>query len=188
MMMSNWYTTSIRLLLSIILITSKEEVLVVSQEEQVCSCSPLVYNWKLDFNKGCSPLNVTIGLETGIRDAFCSTSNITTQNLTPVKVTAYQIIELNFELTPLKSKAEQNISLADGDVITFASITAAEPNQYSGGFQVSLLGVNDALQGVVQEWLVIYTNLCEQIPYSVGDSIGWMVFVSDSIQIEFEFL
>ena len=157
---------------------------VVVSSQDVCSCTPLVYNWTLDLNKNCDPINVTVGPETGISEVFCSidlltNSSTTINNLVPVEVTAYQIIELNFELTPLKSKSEANVSLSDGDFITFASITAAEPMEYSGGFQVSLVGVNDALQGVALEWLVRFTNLCEQTPFTIGDSIGWMVFVSE---------
>ena len=169
-------------ILVVVILNILKAVVVSSQD--VCSCTPLVYNWTLDFSKNCDPFNITVGPETGIREVFCSidsltNSNTTMNDLVPMKVTEYQIIELNFELTPLKSKSKANISLSNGDFITFASITAAEPTEYSGGFQVSLVGVNEALEGVALEWLVRFTNLCEQTPFTVGDSIGWMLFVSE---------
>lgn len=153
-------------------------------DQDICSCTPLVYEWKLDFQRKCIPTNITIGPNEGIVEMFCSIgkgplSNAT--DLTPIKVTSYQIIELDLELTPLKSEASSNVDLKDGDKVTFASITAAQES-FSGGIQVSLFGVNSAMEQVVLEWLVRYSNLCETVPYSIGDSIGWMVYVSQDIE------
>jgi hypothetical protein len=159
--------------------------------QDICSCTPLIYEWKLDFNKTCSPRNVTVGPNEGIMNVFCSIEAATKSNTTvavdlkPVKVIEYQIIELNLELLPLKSESAKNVSLMDGDLITFSSLTAVDPSQYSGGFQVSLLAVNSVLQDIVLEWLVRYSNLCEKIPYSIGDSIGWMVNVSQEFLSNF---
>jgi hypothetical protein len=151
-----------------------------SRAQDICSCTPLVYEWKLDFQRTCIPSNITIGENQGIREAFCSiepASNFTT-NLVPIKVITYKIIELDMELAPLKSESMSNISLIEGDLITFASITAVDSTQFSGGFQVSLVGVNDAFQDVILEWLVRYSNICEKDTYALGDSIGWMIVVS----------
>ena len=116
---------------------------------EICSCTPLIYEWKLDLTRECKPVNITIGKDKGIKDMVCSVEidqANRTADLTPVKVAAYHIIELNMDLTPLKSEAEFNVSLVDGDLISFASITAVNSTQYSGGFQVTLLGINSASQ------------------------------------------
>ena len=158
---------------------------ILTTAQDICSCTPLVYEWRLDFNRTCVPTNVTVGRNKGISEVFCSIeafnpnqSDIVITNVAPVKVVSYQIIELSLELTPMKSDSSANVTLVQGDSITFSSLTAVDPSEYSGGFQVSLLGINSDLESIVLEWLVRYSNLCETIPYSLGDSIGWMVYVS----------
>jgi hypothetical protein len=78
--------------------------------DEICSCTPLVYTWNLDFSKTCSrnDININIGENTGIRSAACDVidpnvigpSNVTDFN--PVVVTSYQIIELGLDLIPIK--------------------------------------------------------------------------------------
>ena len=150
--------------------------------KEICSCTPLIYEWTLDFQKECFPTNITVGPNEGIKNVVCSIEEIPfyngTKNFVPIKIVSYQIIELNLELAPLKTEAAAGINLVDGDLITFASITTIEPSQFAGGFQVSLFGINSALQDIALEWIVQYSNICETAPYSFGDSIGWMVYVS----------
>ena len=150
--------------------------------KEICSCTPLIYEWTLDFQKECFPTNITIGPNEGMKNMVCSIEAIpfsnATDNFVPIKIISYQIIELNLELAPLKTEAAIGINLMDGDLITFASITTIDPSQFAGGFQVSLRGINSAQQNIALEWLVQYSNICEKTPYFFGDSIGWMVYVS----------
>lgn len=156
--------------------------IVVSQEPDgsryLCSCTPLVYKWKLDFTQSCPPANISVGNDAGVKDAYCTVtngSNLT--DLKPVSVTSYQIIELDDFLVPIKVKAEPNITLKDGDVISFSSITGVQPSVISGGLQARMDGLNSADEKIVLEWIVRYSNLCEVYPYSEGNSLGWMEFV-----------
>ena len=168
--------------------------IVVSQEPDgsryLCSCTPLVYKWKLDFTQSCPPANISVGNDAGVKDAYCTVtngSNLT--DLKPVSVTSYQIIELDDFLVPIKVKAEPNplplevetsksmITLKDGDEISFSSITGVQPSVISGGLQARMDGLNSADEKIVLEWIVRYSNLCEVYPYSDGNSLGWMEFV-----------
>lgn len=156
--------------------------LVTSQEPDdvtpyFCSCTPLVYKWKLDFDGTCPPENITVGKDAGVKDAFCTVTNgRNVSDFVPVSVTAYQIIELDLDLVPLKVKADSNITLKNGDSIVFSSITGVEPNEYSGALQATLDALNSADEKIVLEWIVRYSNLCEILPFSDGDSLGWMKF------------
>ncbi len=152
--------------------------------QDICSCTPLVYEWKLDFERICEPTNVTVGPNEGIKRVFCSLEAApqfnSTKNLMPIEIVSYTLIELNLDLTPLKSESVTNVTLTNGDLITFSSYTAANSSEFSGGFQVYLLGVNSALEAIILQWLVRYSNVCEKAPYKVGDSVGWLVFVSET--------
>ncbi len=153
--------------------------LIASQE---CSCTPLVYKWRLNFTEFCNGyLNIDQGPGTGIDSAFCKIdapigSNAT--DLTPITVTSTQIIELDRDLLALKIQSFKDLNLADGSRIEFTSYTAANADDYTGGIQAELIGFNAQLQSVRLRWSVRYSNLCEVRPYSVGDSLGWMVYVS----------
>jgi hypothetical protein len=169
---------SIMLSLHQILLTILIKIVVSQEPDGSCSCTPLVYKWKLDFTQSCPPADITVGNGAGVKDAFCTVkngSNLT--DLKPVSVTRYQIIELGQDLTPIKVKEESMITLKDGDEISFSSITGAQPSVVSGGLQVHMDGLNSADEKIVLEWIVRYSNLCEVYPYSDGNSLGWMEFV-----------
>lgn len=152
------------------------------EARDVCSCAPLVYEWRMDFQRECVPRNIAVGPNQGIKEMVCSIESApqsnATLNMTPIRVTAYQFIELDSMLTPLKSESTLDTNLKDGDLIEFASVVASDQSIIPGGFQVSLLGENSAQQQIVLKWLVRYSNICEEIPFSFGNSIGWMVYVS----------
>lgn len=151
--------------------------------ERICSCTPLVYTWKLDFSRTCTRnnININIGETTGIRSAACDVidpnvigpSAVT--DFEPVVVVSYQIIELGLDLIPIKVDGRSNLELFSESVILFSSITASQENVTSGGLQASVVGFNADNQRIQLNWIVRYTNLCEVLPFSADDSLGWMV-------------
>jgi hypothetical protein len=143
----------------------------------LCSCTPLVYTWKLDFSSSCPPANITVGNGAGIQDVYCAVKADGLTDKVPISVTSYQIIELDQLLIPVKVKTESDINLKDGDLISFSSITSAEPNTFAGGLQATVDGLNSANESIVLEWIVRFSNLCEVYPFSNGDSLGWMKFL-----------
>ena len=100
----------------------------ISQAEALCSCTPLVYKWRLDFDLTCPPANVSFGLNAGMMDVFCQIdSEANTTDLTPVSVQSYQIIELSQGLTPIKVNNRSDLNLTNGNIITFNSMTTVQP-------------------------------------------------------------
>ena len=159
-----------------------------SHAQDLCSCTPLVYKWRLDFDLFCPPANVTSDEfdtgNTGIRDVFCQiVSESNTTDLKPVSIISFQIIELSQNLTPIKVNNRDDINLKNGDVITFNSLTTVQPEEISGGLQASVNAINMNLETIRLEWLVRYSNICEKLPYDFGNSLGWMVYVSSNIKL-----
>lgn len=142
-----------------------------------CSCTPLVYHWKLNFSGTCPPLQVPVGAGYGIANAFCKVTG-SSSDMTPATVTAYTIIELDDELTPLKIQSEKDLALDDGSFIRFSSLTAAEPNIYTGGLQVEISAENSIGEPIRMVWILAFSNLCEILPFSSVNSLGWLSYVS----------
>lgn len=150
----------------------------VSRDTGLCSCSPLKYRWILNFTNPCPPANVSVGPNTGINDLCCdidvnSTSNSTLDSI-PVMVSSFILFELNSGSVV----RDDNTSLIDGDVIEFTSATNDEPDFISQGYFAEIIGRNAADERVDLSVLVDFTNICGQPPFQVGDSIGWITYVS----------
>jgi hypothetical protein len=159
---------------------------VSAQNDGVCSCTPLVYNWKLDFSRTCSRsyVNIPTGKGTGIIEASCDIidPNIVGPSVTdfkPISIVSYQIIELGLDLIPVKVDGQSNVTLSNESAIVFSSLTAAKQNVTSGGLQATLIALNTDQQRIELNWIVKYSNLCENLPYSVESSLGWMVFMAN---------
>lgn len=162
---------NLRYLLSTIAMLAST-VLSQNETDRQCSCTPLVYKWKLNFAKTCPPPNINLGEFDGISDAFCKVTGVD-----PIQVVSYQIIELDQSLAPIKVKARSNLALGDGDVIAFSSLTAVEPTVISGGLQATLDAIDSNLEQIKLEWIVRFSNLCEVYPFQDGDNLGWMEIV-----------
>lgn len=157
-------------------------VTVASIQKSTWSCSPLVYTWRLDFSRSCSPfdINITTGYGTGIDAAYCSLKKrVNMTDYLPISLTSYQIIELNQDLFPIKIAAESNINLRDTDKISFTSLTSSMPAVVSGGIQATVDAINAQGQIITLQWIVRYSNIFDVSPYSPGDSLGWMVLSTD---------
>lgn len=130
-------------------------------------------------------MNIRVGENTGIRGAACDVidpnvigpSNVT--DFQPVVVISYQIIELGLDLIPIKVDGQSNLRLFNESKISFSSITAAQENVTSGGMQATVVGLNAERQRIQLNWIVRYSNRCEILPYEQGDSLGWMVFLTN---------
>jgi len=148
-----------------------------------CSCSPLIYKWKLDFSlSSCRSSNLTVGPSAGISESFCELKALDDEksndeiDVTPVKLDSFAIIELSHDLLPIKVQTGSGLNITDGDFLSFSSLTAVQSDIISGGIQATLGGVNSFSQKVQLSWIVTYSNLCSLPPFESKDSLGWMVF------------
>jgi len=129
-------------------------------------------------------MNVQVGPGAGILTAFCEivdpneNDSNDDPDFQPIAVISYQIIELDGDLTPIKIDSQSNLTLTQDSKIVFSSLTAAQSNVTSGGLQATVVGINAEEQKVQLNWLVKYSNICNLLPYSSGDAMGWMSLMS----------
>lgn len=146
-----------------------------------CSCSPLTYKLRLDLSGTCPPYNVTAGPDSGIQRVCCAISSSPTndikQDLTPIAVTEYQIIELSQSLSPIRVKSVSNVILQSGSYISFESTTLLNSSIVTRGIQVAMNGVNNDSSILNLNIILQYTNRCGVLPFNFGSSLGWIVFV-----------
>ena len=183
--------TSIVQLLALTLVLLQQQNSVIAQPLQNCSCTPLIYRWTLDFSKTCGTdedINVDIGPGKGITSAECNIRvenpafAMTEDSLVPVKVLGYQLIELGKSFERIKVDAESfgsSSPLLDGAEIEFTSETAAVVDEVSGGFVIFVTAENASGETIELQWIMSFSNLCEKDVFKPGDSVGWIVFVSD---------
>jgi hypothetical protein len=143
---------------------------------QICSCSPPTYYWTLDFSKGC-PLTITG--DGGTKGGFCSYDNEGPNHdgdYTPVVITDFTFLDLDSKLIGIKGITVTDTSLVDGDVIEYESITSF--GDFTGGVQGTFVARNAAGHQFTLDFLVRFSNLCERLPFNVGDALGYLKFVS----------
>jgi hypothetical protein len=146
-----------------------------SPTEKQCSCSPRVYYLQLDFDLGC-PLNVTDSR--GIQgQSLCGFSK-NQQNVKPIVVTEVSIKELApFTLEVKKEHIWQNETLLNGASIRFVSLS--DEGIFLGGLEGRIKAIN--AEGEFENFFKVeFSNTCEILPFNVGDSLGFLVFVSVS--------
>ena len=164
-------------------------------QDDVCSCSPSIYKWTLDFSSSCSytgfpdpdgSIGIEIGPDEGVRDASCQ---ITMENqltseafMTPVKVTGYQIIEQDASATALKTVSESDLELTDGAQIVYNSFTGMaglDVEDYPFFLFVIVFAENANGEEIQLETLVKFSGTCALEVFGNGDTIGWLKFVSN---------
>lgn len=166
--------------------------LVFSQE--TCSCSPLVYQWTLDFSNSCNfssqgnangEIGIAVGPQEGVQSATCSvkiekpTVAVTEESLQPVLVKGFQFVELGANLQRIKvmSNPLNFVPLLDGGVLEFTS-EAASGMEMPSALIAFVFAENKDGDDIQLEWLIRFSTLCDVVPFQVGDSLGWMTFVS----------
>jgi hypothetical protein len=103
----------------------------------------------------------------------------------PVTVTSIVILEFGLALTEL-SRTTIRGPFRDGDSFEFPSIIeeqVLEDNDAIRILQIAVNGVNENQAPIRNSLGVVYTNACGVQPvFTIGDSIGWIVFVSSILE------
>ena len=154
---------------------------------ELCSCSPSTYEFTLDFDLSCPPVNITIG--NAVEATSCLTSPFGDPDITdlvPVAVTRINILEMGQELMVV-SQTDIDEELLDGATVTYSSI-AADPNSITNtkdvprAIQINLEGKNKLDQKIINVFIITFTNGCGSHPaFEEGQSAGWMRFVSKAV-------
>jgi hypothetical protein len=165
---------------------------------KICSCSPTVYRWTLDFASSCNfgpgieqpSIGIDIGQDLGVTAAICKVSVVNPTNdldaLVPVMVTGFQFIELDNNLETIKIESSSGgpdfIPLQDGDVLQYTSETASG-TEIPAAMAAFVFAENSQGTALQLEWFIDFSNLCETIPFQNDDSLGWLVFVSAFLRV-----
>jgi len=149
----------------------------------ICSCSPSIFNFRLDLSLTCPPVNLTKG--PGIKDYFCTISksaNVT--DVVPVSVDRIDLLELDLDFDVM-DQTEYVGSFNSGTTFNYTSVAATGAqtvDDIPGGLQIILTAQNAAGEQVQNLWILAYTNNCSFAPvFDVGSSIGWVVFEDGSL-------
>jgi len=143
--------------------------------QHLCSCSPLVYKWTLDFTRTCASSSVSSGTSgsKGVASVECDINMVNDEDpidMVPVTVTSFEIIEFGSNrLAPVKIESEGDLSLEDGRRLALTSETAVDTSLVTGGIKATASAVNAAGHGIKLNWFIRYSNLCEVKPFESGD-------------------
>lgn len=168
------------LLISLFRYTADAQVIGVD----ICACSSTTYEFTLDFDLTCPPVNITRG------DVIAATTCLVSPfgdpevtDLVPVSVQNIDILELNQNL---QISVQENIagSFGDGDTFQYTSIAAlpgeiVDPVDIPRAIQLNIIGVNKFDEPIINVYLITFTNNCGRFPVLFeGQYAGWTVFVS----------
>ena len=161
-----------------------------------CVCSPFSYTFTINFSRNCD--TDTFNGNPGIGNILCQMLGI---NDVDVDLNTFKVFDVQFlevdtsgNLTVInQDDTYNNVSLSDGDTVSFHSVSAnlnpnvplsSQLNDVPGGVLLSLRAKSDESSTIVTNrvsWM--YTNSCASLPTNVGDTIGWITLVSDSLEV-----
>lgn len=167
-------------LLLVLFVSSSRAQVETEDGDELCSCSPTVFRFTLDFAATC-PGNLDNG--DGIENVDCQTLVLgpDQSDTTPVLVDTFTILELNDD------QVINSTTLAgpfvDGDEIEYASISSYRnltESYFPVGLEMTLIGENSNQETVVNIISIRYdTSECNEWPVIPADTmIGWVDFVS----------
>lgn len=152
---------------------------------ELCACSPSYYEFTLNFDLFCPPVNITEN--DAVDDTSCvitpfSSTNVT--DLVPVVVESIDILELGQGLRVL---VQENIAgtFVDGDTFNYTSLTATsgeieDTADVPRGLQINIVASNKFNEPLINVFILTFTNNCGAYPViQEGQSAGWTVFVSN---------
>jgi hypothetical protein len=157
-----------------------------STGDDLCSCSPTVFSFTLDFEGTC-PGNLVDDDGDPINDAIENVScdalvlSNDQSNLIPTVIDAIRILELNADAVINQTTLEGPFD--DGDVIEYASISSNKnltETYFPFGLQLVLTGENSDGTTVINVVAIDYdTSECGEWPIFPSDaSVGWVDIVS----------
>ena len=144
-----------------------------------CSCSPLTYEWRLDFEAGGCPGNLTEILDQvdGItNNSMCQLD--TTTDIAPEHVNELRFYEYGAGLHNLVNFRVQRGKWNNTDTMSVHSITSEDPTIVTSSATIELSGTKGDGSSFLFIWLADYTNACNVEPYDGIESISYLNFVS----------
>ena len=165
--------------ISWLLLVSMPVAIAQENQEDICACTPPTYEFTFNFGLECAPSGSSDG--PGIAEATCFTTSFASDvdDLVPFSVQTVSIIESDVDRIPIAQSAVDG-EFDDGDTFTYSSVSAlGNSTQIPQSIQLTITGVNEEGDTLVQVWAIKFTNDCGIYPVlEVGESYGWTEFVS----------
>ena len=149
-----------------------------------CSCSPRTFTFQLDFSASCPqppppfPPNPNDVFGAGVATYSCDIDSLDSSSATPVIMLSIRFQEFDTEGNLINQSPYNDVELTDGATFTYESISSSDPTAVPGGMALDLRG-RTANSPVLNVLSIVYTNDCGVPTFRVGDSIGWVIFVSN---------
>ncbi len=145
---------------------------------KLCSCTPLVYRWKMNFSTVGCPHRVS-NQKGIVGTMFCRWFHDRDQerphmDLKPNVITKLTMRELNPAKEVINEYTHDGI-LHDGDEFQYESVTKA--GQVTGYLTGRIIAINDPGEFGL-DFRLRFSNICEEEPFQIGDTIGYLEFVS----------
>ena len=143
---------------------------------KVCTCTPLHYNFKLDLDARC-PLKISknAGIESNAYCEYQTQRNHT--NFNAIIVRELSIIEYDTNGSAIRALRKKSIML-DGESFIYES--AGSIGETIGGLSGIMKALNEEGE-FIMKFEVNFTNICEVLPFSVGNHLGFLHLVSITI-------
>lgn len=166
----------------LMLVTDAKAQVIDASGDEICSCSPTILQFTLDFAGSC-PGNIDENENDAIAQTTCDILVVSPDNQSntqPVVVDTITILELN-QNDVINSTLLQG-PFADGDIIEYASISSYRnltETYFPFGLQLILNGENSDIVTVINAIAIDYeTSECNEWPVFQSDSaIGWIQIV-----------
>ena len=144
-----------------------------------CSCSPLTYEWKLDFEAGGCPQNLPeiLNQVDGITNSSMCQIYTTTKDA-PKHIEELRFFEYGAGLHDLVNYRVLRGKWNNTDTMSVPSITSEDPTIFTSSAAIELSGTKEDGSSFLFIWLADYTSACNVEPYDDIESIGYLNFVS----------
>lgn len=150
-----------------------------AQEDDTCACTPSTYEFTFNFGADCPEPGGD--LAPGVEEITCFITSFSSEvaDTVPVSVQTISIIEADVDRVPIAQAAIDG-DFEDGSTFTYTSISAlGETSQIPQSIQLTITGINEGGDSLVQVWAIKFTNDCGIYPVlEMGESFGWTEFVS----------
>jgi hypothetical protein len=152
--------------------------------EQLCACTPSVYQFRLNFSLSCD--DTSFALSPSITDIQCTTTPDVILDTSTAEAYNIQFVELDqnrLVLSTLTIPEPQG----NGAIVTFPSYISDDNNdegRVPGSLQVGITARDATTSTVFQQWVLQYSNDCASATYPVvseGQQIGWTSVVRCSV-------
>ena len=159
----------------------------LAEAQDTCSCSPTEFTFELKLDEytcpdppfADTPDDALAYFGSGVQSYACAGPDSTQ---IPVKIIEALFESFDQEFNLIDSQSIFNLTLTDGESLTFTSPKTNPPAVRAILF--GLIGEDQNGEPILTSWVLFFTNECGVLALQDGTKFGWVVFVSLFDQIK----